>query len=147
MPVNNIIIRDAVVDDVPELTMLMNELGYPTTKAEMQARFERILPHPDYKTIVAVAGGQVAGIAGLFRGLYYEKNGMYMRVLAFVVKQSNRRQGIGELLMQASETWAAEQGLDTSLISSGNRDERTAAHAFYQKMGYAIKSSGFIKHL
>jgi hypothetical protein len=49
--------------------------------------------------------------------------------------------------MKASEDWANEQDIDTIVISSGNREERKAAHIFYQKMGYAIKSSGFFKQL
>lgn len=140
-------IRDANVDDIQEITLLMSDLGYPATAAEMRARFKDIFAHTDYRTILAVAGTEIVGMAGLAKGLYYEKSGNYLRILAFVVKQSSRNQGIGELLLKASEQWAVEQGLNTVLINSGNRDERKAAHAFYHKMGYVIKSSGFVKEL
>jgi GNAT superfamily N-acetyltransferase len=140
-------IRDASPEDVEALALLMNELGYPTTIGEMSTRFQNISVHPDYKTIVAVLNEDIVGMAGLFKGAFYEKNGLYMRILAFVVKQSSRKLGIGKLLIKASEDWAIEQGLNTILINSGNRDERQAAHAFYQKMGYAVKSSGFVKEL
>jgi GNAT superfamily N-acetyltransferase len=72
---------------------------------------------------------------------------MYMRILAFVVKREARNLGIGKILIGASEEWARQEGLNAVVISSGNREEREAAHVFYKKMGYAIKSSGFVKKL
>ena len=142
-----VIVRDAVYADLEELTALMTDLGYPTTLEEFKIRFENISAHPDYRTIVAVADGEMVGMAGLSKNIFYEMNGNYMRILAFVVKQSSRKLGIGKILIEAAENWAREQGLHTVVISSGNRAERDAAHLFYQKMGYAIKSSGFVKKL
>ena len=142
-----VIIRDACVDDIEELTLLMTDLGYPASVAEMQTRFKNIFAHPDYRTIIAVIGNEIVGMSGLCKGLYYEKNGLYLRILVFVVKKNQRELGIGRILIKASEDWATKQGLNTVLINSGNRNERKAAHAFYQKMGYAVKSSGFVKEL
>ena len=142
-----VIIRDAQKNDVEELTSLMTDLGYPATLEEFKTRFENISAHQDYRTIVAVIGKAIVGMAGLSKNIFYEMNGNYMRILAFVVKQNSREQGVGKILIKASEDWAREQGLHTVLISSGNRAARDAAHAFYQKMGYAVKSSGFVKKL
>ena len=147
MLTEQVIIRDAKKEDIEELTSLMTDLGYPATLEEFRTRFENIAAHPDYRTIVAVVNDEIVGMAGLSKNIFYEMNGNYMRILAFVVKQSSRKLGIGKLLIKASEDWAAEQGLNTVVINSGNRAERDAAHAFYQKMGYAIKSSGFVKKL
>ncbi len=147
MLANEIIIRDAVENDLEQITALMTDLGYPTTLGEFSVRFKNISAHPDYRTIVAVLGDELVGMSGLSKNIYYEHNGMYMRILAFVVKQGRRELGIGKLLIKASEDWAVEQGLHTVVIGSGNRPEREAAHAFYQKQGYAIKSSGFVKKL
>jgi GNAT superfamily N-acetyltransferase len=144
---DQVMIRDANVNDIEELAILMNELGYPTSVDEMEARFKNIVIHPEYRTLLAVVNHEIVGMAGLTKGLYYEKNGIYVRILAFVVKQSSRKLGIGKLLIKAVEQWAQEQGISIILINSGNRDERLAAHAFYQKMGYDIKSSGFVKLL
>jgi GNAT superfamily N-acetyltransferase len=143
----DIIIRDAEYSDLEELTALMTDLGYPATLPEFTARFENISAHLDYRTIVAVADGAIVGMAGLSKNIFYEMNGNYMRILAFVVKQSARKLGIGKMLIEAAESWALRQGLHTVMVSSGNRTERDAAHVFYQKMGYAVKSSGFVKKL
>jgi len=140
-------IRDAREADLQALTELMTDLGYPTTYDDFALRFKNIAAHPDYRTIVAVSDDELVGMAGLSKNIFYEANGMYLRILAFVVKQNRRELGIGRLLIEASEQWALEQGLNAVIISSGNRAERDAAHSFYKKMGYAIKSSGFVKKL
>jgi GNAT superfamily N-acetyltransferase len=144
---SQVIIRDAHEGDIEALTMLMNDLSYPTTVAEMQERFKPIAVHPDYRTILAVVDDEIVGMAGLHKGNFYEKNGMYLRILAFVVKQNIRNKGIGKILIKASEDWAMGQGLHAIIINSGNRDDRKVAHVFYHKMGYTIKSSGFVKQL
>jgi GNAT superfamily N-acetyltransferase len=144
---NQVTTRDADEEDIKELTFLMNELGYATTSEEMLHRFSRISTHHDYKTVVALADGEVVGMVGLAKGLFYEKNGGYLRVLSLIVKQSSRGMGIGKVLLTAAEDWAKEQGLATLLINCGNRDEREHAQRFYHEMGYVIKSSGFVKQL
>lgn len=125
----------------------MTDLGYPTTVGEMEIRFTNIAAHADYKTILAVLNDEVVGMAGLSKGIYYEMDGLYMRIAAFVVKQNYRAMGIGKQLLKASENWAADQGLHTILINSGNRKERLVSHKFYRKMGYNVKSFGFVKKL
>jgi N-acetylglutamate synthase-like GNAT family acetyltransferase len=144
---DNLIIRDARIEDIQALALLMNDLGYPTNTGEMETRFNKINSHPDYKTIVAELNNEVVGMAGLCKGIYYEMDGLYMRILAFVVKESCRKMGIGKKLILAAENWAVEQGLKTILINSGNRVERQASHLFYEQMGYEVKSSGFVKKL
>lgn len=144
---NQVILRDAQEGDIETIAALMTDLSYPTTVAEMQARMKPILIHHDYKTILAVYNDEIVGMAGLVKGNYYEKNGKYLRVLAFVVKQTVRNLGIGKILIKACEDYAVEKGLNTVIINSGNRDDRKVAHAFYQKMGYVIRSSGFVKQV
>jgi len=56
-----ILLRDAIANDIEELTGLMTDLGYPATVAEMSIRFKSIFPHPDYKTIVAVINNVSSG--------------------------------------------------------------------------------------
>ncbi|MDR3697814.1 GNAT family N-acetyltransferase [Mucilaginibacter sp.] len=141
------IIRDANPGDLTALTLLMNELGYPTLFEEMKERFSKISANSDYKTIVAILNDEVVGMAGLAKGIFYEKNGHYPRVLAFVVKQNSRGKGIGKALLNTAESLAKELGITTVLINCGNREEREQAHKFYYKMGYAVKSSGFVKQL
>jgi len=147
MLLDQFIIRDARVDDVSQLSVLINHLGYPCTPEEAKTRFDNIGQHPDYRTLVITDGDLVIGLAGLAKCLWYEKNGTYVRILAFVVNEQYRGRGVGKQLIRAAEDWATELGCNAIVLSSGNRDERIAAHRFYKARGYEIKSSGFIKQL
>jgi GNAT superfamily N-acetyltransferase len=142
---NEFYIRDADEGDIEAITLLMSDLGYPNTVEEMEAKMRNIFLHPDYRTILAVLNKEIVGFSGLMKGFSFERSGKYVRIISFVVKKSARNKGIAKQLIKASEEWAIEQGADSVVISSGNRDERLDAHAFYQKSGYIIKSSGFFK--
>jgi hypothetical protein len=54
-------IRHAQADDAAVLAQLMCELGYETTKSEMQMRVERIATDERYRTFVAVLIAKCAG--------------------------------------------------------------------------------------
>jgi N-acetylglutamate synthase-like GNAT family acetyltransferase len=144
---NTTIIRQATAKDVPELAALMNELGYPTTVVDMQQRFELLQSHADYFTWVAVCNNQVAGMIGLIRNIYYEKNGQYIRVGALVVNKAFRKMGLGKSLLQKATDLAAESGITQIYLTSGNREERIDAHAFYKHLGFEPRSTGFVKTL
>lgn len=145
--VKAIVIRDARQGDIEQMASLMTDLGYPTIPADMAIRFEALSAHADYKILVAELDGQLVGMAGLQKCLYFELNGMYLKIQAFVVKQGVRKMGIGRKLMSACEDWARSEGIALIVLNSGNREERIPAHAFYKQVGYEHKSSGFYKKL
>lgn len=145
--INTPLLREATPNDIPAIAHLMGHLGYPTSLEEMEVKMGWILAHPDYHTILAIYQNEVVGFSGLMRGFSFERSGKYVRVISFVVKKEVRNMGIGKILINASEQWAIEQNADNVVISSGNRDERLDAHAFYQKVGYEIKSTGFFKSI
>jgi len=147
MQSTKIIIREAEPADIFALTELMNELGYDTTIDEMKVRFENIQNHSDHKTFIATADTAILGMVGLSKNYSYEQNGIYVRVLALVTRSSCRQKGIGKKLMDVAENWAREIGADKVLLNCGNREERETAQLFYKKIGYQIKSSGFVKKL
>ncbi|MFT3822660.1 MAG: GNAT family N-acetyltransferase [Chitinophagaceae bacterium] len=143
-----ITMREATMADAAALTTLMHDLGYQATEADVQGRLSTLLHHADYRTLVATTGNnEVVGMIGLIKNYHYEHNGCYIRIGALVVKKEQRKLGIGRLLMEEAERWARQSGANALLLNSGNREERTAAHAFYKSLGYEIKSSGFVKWL
>ena len=141
-------VRNIMRDDYPYLSLLMGELGYPASSGEIESRFYKISHHDDYQSLVAVTGdNEVAGFIGLIKNHYFEHNGCYVRVGALVVGEKFRNLGIGKKLIQEAENWAAYIGATAILLNSGNREERLGAYAFYQKMGFVVKSHGFVKYL
>ncbi|PTQ92641.1 acetyltransferase (GNAT) family protein [Mucilaginibacter yixingensis] len=140
-------IRDAREADIPELSLLLTQLGYPCTPEEVKVRFDAWANHPDHRTLVICDGDRLAGMTGLMKSLWVEKNGTYVRILAFVIHEDYRGQKIGKQLLQAVDTWAHEIGANTIVVNSGNREERIPAHHFYQNNGYKSYALGFVKSL
>ncbi|MCM3134292.1 GNAT family N-acetyltransferase [Paenibacillus polysaccharolyticus] len=139
-------IRHSTNQDVQDMVILMDQLGYPTTYAEMQERYAHIAADANFTTLVAEVRGRVVGLIGMQTSYSYEKNGRHCRIMALVVHEHYRGSGIGRQLLLAAEQWAAEQQVDSLSLNSGNRADREAAHAFYQRMGYTAGSTGFSKN-
>lgn len=138
-------IRKAEETDIPELASLMEQLGYSTTVESMWKRWNNIAASSDYHTLVASDEGKVVAMIGLLKGFYFEMDGSYVRIVAFVVDSAYRGKGVGKKLLEEAENWAKEVGASGVGLNSGNRPERYSAHAFYKKMGYIDKSIGFSK--
>ena len=144
---NSVVVRDAVIKDLPALAALMNELGYLTTVEEMTIRFENIRQHPDFRTLVAEYQNQVVGFAGITKNFSYESVEIYVRVMALVVDKSVRGKKIGFELIRAAESWAMLIKANRMVLTCGDREERKDAHLFYRRMGFEIQSIGYIKKI
>ena len=147
MPESNITIRNFEWSDLNSLTVLTNELGYPTSVEQMKIRMEQILQLDNYWTFVAVVDNQVVGYVGLNKNYFWEQDGHFVRVQALVVKKEFRRHHVGQLLIETAEMHARQLRSRLVILNCGNREERNAAHQFYPRMGYEGKSTGYIKRL
>lgn len=144
---NEFIIRDACEADIPELSILLTQLGYPSTPEEVEVRFNAWENHPDHRTMVITDGERLAGMAGVMKSLWVEKNGSYVRILTFVIHEDYRGRKIGKQLLLAIDDWARHIGANTVIVASGNREERYPAHHFYQNNGFKNYAVGFVKNL
>ena len=138
-------IRAAQVSDAAPIAGLIGELGYRTSATDMAERLGAIVPNPDYHTLVATDAAHVVGMAGMAVGRYYEKNGIYVRLLALVVHEESRRRGIGTVLVRAAEAWARTRGATAVIINSGNH--RSQAHEFFRWCGYAATGVRLVKSM
>jgi ribosomal protein S18 acetylase RimI-like enzyme len=138
-------IRDAEVNDAPELAMLMCELGYQTDPTEMEARLELILSNSAYKTFVAIRDGSVCGMIGTLTYPSYEHNDASGRILALVTSGTARRRGIGRALIATAEKDFAQRGVGR--VSLDTRLTREDAHKFYELLGYERNGWRFVKQL
>ena len=92
-------VRTATVADAAGLAPLITHLGYPSTPEQMRARLERIAAHPDYATPVAGRRGRLVGMAGLERGLSYNDDEPYARIVSLVVEPGERGRVLGLILL------------------------------------------------
>ena len=140
-----LVIRDAVIGDAEQVGRLITELGYPTTAEAMRDRLTAILSDPGYATFVADTDGDVVGVAGAALSRYYEKDGLYCRLVVLAVSSTARGMGIGGQLVQAIESWSAARGAREVVVNSGMH--RGEAHRFYERCGYSRTGFRFIKQL
>ena len=136
-------IRSVRLDDSSSVACLMSQLGYPTSADEMKHRLEGILSDPNYLTLVAEYQKEAVGIIGVGIYRYYEKNGTYGRLLALVVDEKRKGQGIGSTLVVAAERWLKEHGVSSIIVNSGK--QRSEAHRFYERLGYEETGLRFVK--
>jgi ribosomal protein S18 acetylase RimI-like enzyme len=138
-------IRAAELNDAAGLAVLMRELGYETTRAEMETRLKSILSNPAYKTFIAIMDGCVCGMIGTFTYASYEHNDPSGRILALVTLNAARRRGIGRELIATAERDFAQRGI--MRVALDTRLTREDAHKFYESLGYERNGWRFVKQL
>ena len=138
-------IRVAEMNDAAALAHLMCELGYETTKSEMQMRMERIATDECYRTFVAVLDGKVCGMVGTLTCPSYEHNDPSGRILALAILSTMRRRGIGRALIAAAEKDFAQRAIRR--VALDTRLAREDAHKFYESLGYERNGWRFVKQL
>jgi hypothetical protein len=101
-------IRHAQPGDAAVLAQLMCELGYETTKSEMQMRAEQIASDQRYRTFVAVRDGKVCGMIGTFAYYSFVHNDPCGRIVALVVRKDSRRLAVGRRPRRRKKTSSDE---------------------------------------
>jgi len=140
----SIAIRPAEPGDVAALTVLSAALGYPTESPEMADRLARLLALPGSDAVfVAVADQHVAGWIHVGRRELLE-SGARAEILGLVVDSAFRRRGVGRLLVDEAERWAARHGLPVVVVRSNVG--RAESHPFYEECGYQRVKSQHVYH-
>ena len=137
-------IRIGRVPDADGIAQLSAQLGYEVAVADAEERLSRILTRRDQQFLVAEAAARVVGWTHAVVVDYVDAE-PWVRIAGLVVDRDHRRMGIGRALLGCAEAWAAEQGCSFVRLSSSST--RTAAHRFYEGVGYTnIKTQfSFIK--
>jgi GNAT superfamily N-acetyltransferase len=129
----NFTIRSALEADGPAIAQLTNELGYSASGREIEDRLTVLLSSPDQLLIVADADEQICGWLQAHANLALE-SGFRVEIVGLIVAENMRRQGIGKLLVQHAEQWAAKLKSKTVVVRSNVT--RVESHSFYPALGY-----------
>jgi GNAT superfamily N-acetyltransferase len=120
--------------DAAHVAVLLGQLGYPTDAVQVRARLDDWLADQRSVLIAAEVDGLVSGVAALHAMPLLEHDGCRGRLVALVVDESCRGQGLGRRLVAEVEQEARRLGCrDLEVTSSRTRD---AAHSFYRGLGY-----------
>lgn len=100
-------ITEMKIEDIPKVTELAIQLGYPNTALAIQTRFEKLAKLPGYGFFVAKdEGGEVIGwvqVSEEAQSLLIEP---LIEIAALVVGQAQRSKGVGSALVKCAEAWA-----------------------------------------
>lgn len=115
--------------------------------SRMRAEFQRLSSNPDYIFLAARKGGKLVGSAmGIVCRELYGQCRPFMVIEDVVIDTDHRRQGVGSMLMRELERLAGLRECGTILFVT--EQDRTAAHRFYESLGYAPdRYRGFKKRL
>jgi GNAT superfamily N-acetyltransferase len=142
-------IRPACASDAAIVAELLRGLGYPQDDvAATAARIQVWAADPASAAYVADAGGDVLGLVAVHVCPFFERPGAWGRIVALVVAEHARGQGVGGRLVAAAEGFAAARGCVRMEVTSNDR--RREAHEFYRRRGYvdqAGRSSRFLRDL
>jgi GNAT superfamily N-acetyltransferase len=131
----DIFIRKATLDDASVLTSLSNQLGYQTTEDQLRFSLNNILDTNEHAIFVAYLSNKtVVGWIHIFITLRVE-SGCFAEIGGLVVSDLHRRMGIGKCLIEASEKWALQLGINKLRVRS--QTKRSAALAFYKNIGFS----------
>ena len=143
MPESTVLIRPAAAQDIDAIAALAGELGYPTSPDTIAAHLDRIRQAaPSQPAAVLVA--ELQGCADVVGWVHVCIPADLVKtdvadIWGLVVSSAHRGCGIGRTLMAAAEAWAIEHECRQVRLRSGSH--RHEAHAFYQRLGYAVEKS------
>lgn len=141
--------RRAGPSDAAAVNALLEQLGYhQDSTAATAARIRSWSGDPAGAVYVADADGNLLGLVAVHVCPFFERPGAWGRIVALVVAQEARGQGIGAQLVTAAESFSSSRGCVRMEVTSADR--RRDAHAFYQRRGYVAEtgnSSRFLREL
>jgi GNAT superfamily N-acetyltransferase len=143
-------IRDATEADQARVLELIEELfvapgarasGYTEARGIEGVRW--LLASPQGTILVADDGGEVVGLATLYRDFPSIRHGWRCWLQDLVVTPSRRSQGVGRALLDAATEWARQRGCTYLMLDSGTG--RKDAHRFYLREGMTQGSLTFTR--
>lgn len=131
-------IRPATLEDQAELARLFTVLGHPCSASDIAARWDAWTAEGNSALVAVDEGGTLVAVATLHSMRVLHKMLPIGRVTALVVDTHLQGSGIGRRMMQAAEAIVTEAGCGSMEITS--HVDRVKAHAFYERLDYAITS-------
>ena len=151
---SNLSFREAEPGDLEAIIRLHeeDELGAhgdawsPETRPAYEAAFAAIARSPENRLFVAMEGDEVVGTFQLtFIPNLTGRGALRVKVESVKVKVARRSGGIGARMMEYAEDHARAHG--AALLELTSNKTRSAAHRFYERLGFSRSHEGFKKKL
>lgn len=128
-------IRRATAVDLPSVAILSKQLGYPTTLAQLEERFNQLKPN-EHVWVYEQNQRIVAWLQYDWRNDLI--SGSTLEIIAMVVDHTFRGRGIGKTLLSFIQDRATEHNVSVTVRS---QLKRKRAHHFYQKNGFDLQKT------
>jgi GNAT superfamily N-acetyltransferase len=138
-------LRAARPDDAEQIASLLDQLGYPATVEEAEARLARLEADPAASVLLAHEDGRVLGLAATHLRSNLQRDAPTCRLTARVVDESALGRGIGRALLDAVVAEAERRGCERVEVTL--RPEREAAESLYRSAGFAERPLRLIRPL
>ena len=138
-------IRPAQPDDAPIIAELLNQLGYPTTAAEVPERIRRLRDEGRSEVFVSLVHGKVGALVSIQVGPSLTRSEDTALVSTLVVADGLRGKGVGRELLEVAEDYARRHGCPRIVVATANH--RNGAHAFYEHLGWEWTGRRYAKLL
>jgi len=142
--VSELSIRPAQAEDAEALAELVRQLGYVVSPADVVERLAAMAAE-GHQVLVAELDGEVAGCLSTSTMRVLHRPAPVGRISMMVVDEVRRGRGIGARMVRAAEQALAESGCYMVEVTSNLR--RTAAHSFYERLGYEGTSYRFAREV
>lgn len=129
-------IREATESDVPFLTLLSNQLGYPVDEINTRRNLLAIQEKADGNVYVAVEDDKPVAWMHIAKRTTIESGSMF-EILGLVVDEACRGRGIGSVLLEKAVHWSREKNATSLRVRSNVK--RNEAHHFYFERGFVLK--------
>ncbi len=130
------VVRLARLKDTARIAELCGQLGYPSTREQVDERLHAIQGANEHAIFVAeLAEGEIVGVLEVFVMRTIESDPR-AEVAGMVVAEHCRSHGVGQVLLDRAEAWAREHWCSTIGLRSNVIRER--AHGFYERHGYRV---------
>lgn len=129
-------IRAAKIEDAVKLISLFEQLGYPQSREVIEDRLAVYSKRPDHMVFVAEQKENIVGLLALAGREHFIQQSKAFRIVALIVDEKCRGQGIGKMLIQQAEIYGKSQGGKMIELTSGLRRAESGSHDFYKSLGY-----------
>jgi GNAT superfamily N-acetyltransferase len=129
-------IRAGLAGDAPEIARLCTELGYPSTEAQIRERLCRLAATEHGLFVAQADDGELLGVVDVHVRLVLEED-PFAELIALVVTDDARGEGIGSALVMEAARWARARSLRKLWVRVSLWREGTPR--FYESLGFLLR--------
>ena len=138
---NKIQLREATLDDISQLIILMEKNGYPQTEEGIRSQIKTYLNESRHHILVAIRGKRIVGFIAFVIYDLFVSEGKRCRIEGLVVDAKQPDLGVKRRLMQAAEASAKEHNGKVIDLIDGFCRTKDGSHDFYKFLGYNSNGS------